>query len=96
MYTNTHNPVLTQLFLCNNNVMSAITGAAVIYVTSYNSKNTQKEERIAYEKLAQCLIKTMAEQVRKSPVTILFLVSLVTSPRFPHRKLTLNYWIPYL
>ena len=41
-----------------------MTGAAILYVTSYSSKKTQKEERLAFEKLAGVLLKVIENQVR--------------------------------
>ena len=61
-YTNTHNSILTLLFLCNTNVILAMTGAAIFYVTCYQHKKTQKEERIAYEKMARILLKVLKRQ----------------------------------
>ena len=62
-YTNVHNRLLTMMFLCNNNVLAAMTGAAILYVTSYSSKKTQKEERMAFEKLANVLLQVIENQV---------------------------------
>ena len=61
-YTNIHNPILTALFLCNNNVICSITGASVMYVTGYNHKPNQKEERLAFENVARVLLKNIAHQ----------------------------------
>ena len=68
-YTNAHNRLLTSLFLCNNNVIAAMTGAAVMYVTGYNVKHTQKEEREAFEKVASVLIQLIEDQQRDSDAT---------------------------
>ena len=67
VFTNIHNPLLTQLFLCNNNVLIAMTGAAVLYVTGYNVKKTQKEERLAFENVGRVLIDTINRQVSQRP-----------------------------
>ena len=64
VYTNTHNPDLSAMFLCNNNVAAAMTGASVMYCTAYNTKKTQKEEKQAYEDLAKTLLQVIEKQVR--------------------------------
>ena len=64
VFTNIHNPLLTMLFLCNNNILTAMTGAVVLYVTSYSSKKNQKEERLAFENMAIVLTKVLERQVR--------------------------------
>ena len=61
-YTNVHNPILSMTFLCNNNILAAMTGAAVLYVTGYNFKSTQKEEQMAFEKMARVLIDRIKNQ----------------------------------
>ena len=63
VYTNVHNPILTLLFLCNNNILAAMTGAVVLYVTSYSSKKNQKEERTAFEKMALVIFNLIEKQV---------------------------------
>ena len=65
-FTNVHNPLLTMPFLCNNNVLAAMTGAAVLCVTGHNFKKTQKEERHAFERMAKALLSVMESQVRKN------------------------------
>ena len=64
VFMNTHNPTITSLLGCNSNVMVGMNGASVIYVTGYNVKSQQKEEREAYEKVSEVLIKKIREQVR--------------------------------
>ena len=63
VFTNIHNLILTLLFLCNNNVLVALTGAAILYVTSYSSKKTQKDEREAFENMSKVLIGVVEKQV---------------------------------
>lgn len=63
VYTNVHNPILMMLFLCNNNIAAAMTGASVLYVTSYSHKKTQDDDRIAYDDLASKLLKILTNQV---------------------------------
>ena len=61
-YGNTNNPVLTSLFCCNNNIITTMTGKAVLYVTGYNVKKQQKEERLAFENVGQVLVETFRRQ----------------------------------
>ena len=61
-YTNTHNAELSRLYLCNNNVATAMTGASVFYCTAYNTKKTQKEEKQAYDNMAKTLIAVLRKQ----------------------------------
>ena len=58
-FANQHNPVLTQLLLCNTNVMCGLTGCAVLYITNYNSKNNQKEEKEQYERVSSHILKAI-------------------------------------
>jgi hypothetical protein len=62
-FVNTHNPIITSLLGCNNNVLVGMNGRAVFYVTSYNVKSQQKEETDAYQKVTDILIKIMKKQV---------------------------------
>jgi Helitron helicase-like domain at N-terminus len=62
-FINTHNPILTTLLGCNSNVMVGMNGRAVIYVTGYNAKSQQKDERTAFEKIADILIRIIENQV---------------------------------
>jgi hypothetical protein len=43
--------------------MVGMNGRAVFYVTGYNAKSQQKEERVAFEKVAEVLTKVMRNQV---------------------------------
>ena len=62
-FINTHNPIITSLLGCNNNVLVGMNGRAVFYVTSYNVKSQQKEETLAYEKVTEIMLKIMRKQV---------------------------------
>jgi hypothetical protein len=64
VYMNTHNPTLTSLLGCNNNVMVGMNGRLVLYVTGYNVKSQQKEERMAFEGVSKVLVKLLQSQVR--------------------------------
>ena len=52
-YMNTHNPTITTLLGCNNNVMVRMNGRLVLYVTGYIVKSQEKEERVASEKVSE-------------------------------------------
>ena len=65
-FMNTHNPAITSLLGCNSNVLVGMNGRSVIYVTSYNAKSQQKEERLAYEKLCEAMIPIVKKQVCNS------------------------------
>lgn len=63
-WMNAHNPVLTNILLCNTNVMVAMNGCSVFYVTGYNAKSNQKEENAAFEAVAKVVVRHMEKQVR--------------------------------
>jgi hypothetical protein len=67
VYMNTHNPTLTSLLGCNNNVMLGMNGRLVLYVTGYNVKSQQKEERMAFEGVSKVLVKLLQNQVSVYP-----------------------------
>jgi len=62
-FVNTHNKELTLLLGCNNNVMAGMNGQAVLYVTSYNTKGTQKEEREMFETISRSAVRTLKKQI---------------------------------
>jgi hypothetical protein len=62
-YMNTHNPTLCSLLGCNNNVLLGMNGRAVFYVTGYNVKSQQKEERAAFEAVSKAVVKQLQTQV---------------------------------
>ena len=62
-FINTHNPTITSLLGINSNVLVGMNGRSVIYVTGYNAKSQQKEERSAFEQVSQILIKIIRNQV---------------------------------
>jgi hypothetical protein len=64
VFINSHNPTITSLLGCNNNVMCGMNGRSVFYVTSYNVKKQQKEERNAFERLSRVIVKSLEKQVR--------------------------------
>jgi hypothetical protein len=64
VYMNTHNAILTCLLGCNNNVMLGMNGRSVLYVTGYNVKSQQTEERMAFEGVSKVLVKLLQRQVR--------------------------------
>jgi hypothetical protein len=62
-FTNVHNPVITKLLMCNNNVQVGMNGRSVLYSTGYQVKAQQKEERHAFEKVSNVLCKVIRKQV---------------------------------
>jgi hypothetical protein len=62
-FVNVHNPVITKLLMCNNNVQVGINGRSVLYSTGYQAKSQQKEERHAFEKVSNVLCKVIRKQV---------------------------------
>ena len=63
VFMNSHNPILTQVLCCNTNVMVAMNGCSVYYVTGYNAKSTQKEEKAAFEVISEVVVKHLENQV---------------------------------
>ena len=61
-FMNTHNVYLTKLLGCNTNVMAGMTGAAAFYTTNYCPKDTQEDERFAFEKVSDTLIKALEKR----------------------------------
>jgi len=64
IFVNVHNPLVTGLLGWNNNVLGAMNGASVIYVTGYQVKAQQKEELVAFEKVSGVMVKILEKQVR--------------------------------
>jgi hypothetical protein len=62
-FMNVHNPVITKLLMCNNNVQIGMNGQSVLYSTGYQVKSQQKEERLAFEKVSNVLCKVIQKQV---------------------------------
>jgi hypothetical protein len=63
VFMNVHNPVITKLLMCNNNVQIGMNGRSVLYSTGYQVKSQQKEERVAFEKVSNVLCKVIQKQV---------------------------------
>jgi hypothetical protein len=63
-FANTHNALATTLLGCNNNVLFCMTGPIVMYVTGYNVKSQQKEEKAAFESVSRALSGALKNQVR--------------------------------
>jgi hypothetical protein len=61
-YMNCHNPLLTRLLGCNTNVLVGMNGVSVLYVTGYNVKSNQKEERVVYERISQTVVKVLEKR----------------------------------
>ena len=45
VFTNTYNPLISELFHCNSNFQCGIDGAGIMYVTCYACKSTKKEDK---------------------------------------------------
>ena len=63
-FMNTHNKTLTLILGCNTNVMVAMNGCSVFYVTGYNAKSNQKEETAAFETISEVVVKHLENQVK--------------------------------
>jgi hypothetical protein len=63
-FMNTHNKTLTLILGCNTNVMVAMNGCSVFYVTGYNAKSNQKEETAAFEVISEVVVKHLEKQVK--------------------------------
>jgi hypothetical protein len=64
-FVNTHNPMTTKILGCNNNVACALSGRSVIYATAYTGKNTQKDDRYAYERVCEAMVRQLRAQARR-------------------------------
>ena len=62
-FMNTHSPGLTSMLGCNTNVIMGMNGRSVFCVTGHNVKSQQKEERAAFEKVSDVLVRSMEKQV---------------------------------
>ena len=69
VFMNTYNPHISDLVGCNSNVMAAITGLLVFYVTGYATKNTQEEESKMYQTMSEVLYKAIERQVENDSLT---------------------------
>ena len=63
VFMNVHNPVITKLLMCNNNVQIGMMGLSILYCTGYQVKLQQKEERNAFEKVSDMVCKVIRKQV---------------------------------
>jgi hypothetical protein len=61
-FVNIHSPALTKAFANNTNVLVAMNGPVVFYVTGYQAKSQQKEEQEAYSKVSAVLCKLINRQ----------------------------------
>ena len=66
VFMNVHNPVITKMIMCNNNVQVGMNGRSVLYSTGYQVKSQQKEERLGFEKVSDVLCKIIQKQVSDS------------------------------
>jgi len=70
VFMNVHSPVLTKCFANNTNVLAAMNGPVVFYVTGYQAKKQQKEERQAYTKVSETIFKMMQRTNNEEPTDI--------------------------
>jgi hypothetical protein len=70
VFMNSHNPIITSLLMCNNNVQIGMNGRSVFYCTGYQVKSQQKEERNAFEKVSNVLCNIIRKQVSTGMSTI--------------------------
>lgn len=59
VFMNVHSPLLTKLYAYNTNVLTAMNGPVVFYVTGYQAKQQQKEERYAYTRVSEVICKVL-------------------------------------
>ena len=78
VFVNAHNPELTTLLGANNNVMVGMNGRSVFYVTGYQTKLQQTDERELFTQVSNALMKVMEKQVCTLPDCGLALVQLLT------------------
>ena len=62
VFMNSYNPTITKLVCCNTNVIVGMNGRSVFYVTGYNVKSQQKEERSAFEEISKVMVKALKNQ----------------------------------
>jgi hypothetical protein len=70
IFMNVHNPMITKLLMCNNNVQIGMNGRSIFYSTGYQVKSQQKEERLAFEKVSAVLCKVIQKQVSREQYII--------------------------
>lgn len=61
-FMNTHNAITTLIFGCNNNVTSGVMGKGVIYMTCYNAKATQDDDKESFNQVGKALAKQITRQ----------------------------------
>jgi hypothetical protein len=70
VFMNVHSTVLTKCFANNTNVLAAMNGPVVFYVTGYQAKKQQKEERQAYTKVSETIFKMIQKTNNDDPTDI--------------------------
>ena len=55
-YVNIHNPLTTRVLGCNNNILFAVAGKAIFYITCYASKSTQQDDSEPFQKVLKVLV----------------------------------------
>ena len=61
VFMNIHSPLLTKCFANNTNVNVAMNGPVVLYVTGYQAKRQQEEEKQAYTKVFDGICKMICK-----------------------------------
>ena len=61
-FVNTSNESASSAFGCNTNIIAAVDGGSVMYITMYLSKDTQKEDRKLYGDAARIMVKKLNEK----------------------------------
>jgi hypothetical protein len=70
VFMNVHSPVLTKCFANNTNVLAAMNGPVVFYVTGYQAKKQQKEEKQAYTKVSETIFKMIQKYNNEAPTDV--------------------------
>lgn len=60
-FVNMHNDICSYVFNCNSNVVAAVDGGSIMYVTCYVSKNTNEEDTHSYVTAGKRMITKLRE-----------------------------------
>ena len=58
-FVNIHNKVASMLFGCNTNIVNAVDGNSVMYITAYISKNSQHDDKKTFAEAAKAMVKKL-------------------------------------
>ena len=64
-FVNINNVIASELFHCNTNVVAAVDGGSIMYVTCYVSKNTNKEDCAGYMKAAKIIVRNIRKRMEE-------------------------------